>query len=71
MKNHLSSWVDHIKEYATNNGKKYSECLKDPKCREMYHSQKDSTKVPQPEVEVNLELVKVKSNGKGRRKPSH
>ena len=70
MKNHLSSWVDHIKEYATNNGKKYSECLKDPKCREMYLSKKGSTKVLQPEVEVNLELIKVKSNGKRKSKRS-
>ena len=69
MKNHLSSWVDHIKEYATNNGKKYSECLRDPKCREMYHSKKGSTKV-QPEVEVNSELIKVKSNGKRKSKRS-
>ena len=70
MKNHLSSWVDHIKLYATNNGKKYSEYLKDPKCREMYHSKKGPTKVPQPEVEVNLELIKVKLNGKRKSKRS-
>jgi len=68
---HLKLWVDHCKKYAAANGKKYSECLKDDNCKKMYHSKKGSTKVPQPEVEVNLELVKVKSNGKGRRKPSH
>ena len=53
-----------------NNGRKYNECLKDPKCREMYHSKKDSTKVPQTEVEVNLELIKVKSGGKHKSKRS-
>jgi hypothetical protein len=70
MKNHLSSWVDHIKEYATNNGKKYSECLKDPKCREMYHSKKGSAKVPQPEGEIDLTSINLKSNGKRKSKRS-
>ena len=36
---HLKLLVDHCKKYAAANGKKYSECLKDSKCREMYHSQ--------------------------------
>jgi len=71
MSHHLKSWVDHCKQYAKDNGIKYSECLKNNHCRGMYHSQKGSAKVPQPEVEVDLELVKVKSSGKGRRKPSH
>ena len=59
MKNHLSSWIDHCKQFATNNGKKYSECLKDPKCREMYHGQK---------VQIDLESIKLKSNGKRKSK---
>ena len=63
VKSHLSSWVDHVKQYAKQNGKKYSECLKDNQCREMYHKQKG-----QPKVEVDLELVKVKSSGKRKSK---
>ena len=59
---HLKAWVDHCKKYAAANGKKYSECLKDDNCKKMYHSQKASSKVSQPEVDVNLELIKVKSD---------
>ena len=61
---HLSSWVNHCKQYAKDNGKKYSECLKDSKCREMYHNQKASSNVSQPEVQIDLGSIKVKSNGK-------
>ena len=68
MKNHLSSWIDHCKQFATNNGKKYSECLKDPKCREMYHRQKGSAKPPHSEVQIDLESIKLKSNGKRKSK---
>ena len=65
---HLKSWVDHCKQYAKANGIKYNECLKDSKCREMYHSQKGSAKVPQPEGEIDLTSIKLKSNGKRKSK---
>ena len=68
MPSHLSSWVNHCKQYAKANGIKYNECLKDSKCREMYHGQKGSTKVSQPEVEMELASVKLKSNGKRKSK---
>ena len=61
----LKAWVEHGKKQAQENGKKYSECLKDDNCKKMYHSQKASSKVSQPEVQVHLELIKVKS---GKRK---
>ena len=67
---HLKLWVDHCKKYAAANGKKYSECLKDSKCREMYHSQKGSAKVPQPEVEIDLTSINLKPNGKRKTKRS-
>ena len=53
MTNHLSSWVDHCKQYAKANGIKYSECLKNDNCRKMYHEQKGSAKAPQPEGEID------------------
>ena len=59
---HLKSWVDHCKQYASTNNKKYSECLKDPNCRKMYHEQK-----VQPKVKVDLDLVS-KSIGKHKSK---
>jgi len=62
---HLKLWVDHCKKYAAANGKKYSECLKDDNCKKLYHNQKASSKVSQPEIDDNLELIKVKS---GKRK---
>ena len=65
---HLKSWVDHCKQYAKANGIKYNECLKDSKCREMYHSQKGSAKAPQPEVEIDLASINLKSNGKRKSK---
>ena len=68
MSHHLSSWVDHCKQYAKANGIKYSECLNDSKCREMYHSLKGSAKVPQPEGEIDLTSIKLKSNGKRKSK---
>ena len=40
MKTHLTNWIDHVKKFASQNNKKYSECLKDPKCRDAYHRQK-------------------------------
>ena len=61
---HLSSWVNHCKQYAKANEKKYSECLKDPKCREMYHKQKGSAKAPQSEVQIDLASINLKANGK-------
>ena len=63
MNSHLKSWIEHCKQYASANNKKYSECLKDNQCREMYHKQKGSSK-----VNTDLELVKVKSSGKGKSK---
>jgi len=65
---HLQSWVNHCKQYAKANGIKYNECLKDSKCRQMYHSQKASAKVPQPEIEFNLESINLKSKGKRKSK---
>jgi hypothetical protein len=50
------------------NGKKYSECLKDDNCKKMYHSQKGSAKVPQPEGEIYLTSINLKSNGKRKTK---
>ena len=60
MNNHLSSWVDHCKQYAKDNGKKYSECLKDPQCRKMFHDKKGSANPPQPEDQIDLGSIKVK-----------
>ena len=57
---HLSSWVDHCKQYAKDNGIKYSECLKDSNCRKMYHDKKGTSKVSQPEVQIDLGSIKVK-----------
>jgi len=59
-------YILHSRNYNTllsNN-----ECLKDSKCREMYHSQKGSAKVPQPEIEFNLESINSKSKGKRKSK---
>ena len=60
MTNHLSSWVDHCKQYAKANGIKYSECLKNDNCRKMFHDKKGSAKVPQPEDQIDLGSIKVK-----------
>ena len=68
MTNHLSSWVDHCKQYAKANGIKYSECLKNDNCRKMYHNQKASSKVSQPKVEIDLASINLKSNGKRKSK---
>ena len=68
MPSHLSSWVDHCKQYAKENGIKYSECLKNDNCRKMYHGQKASSKLPQPQTEMELASVKLKSNGKRKSK---
>ena len=57
---HLSSWVDHCKQYAKDNGIKYSECLKDSNCRKMYHDKKGKSNVSQPEVQIDLGSIKVK-----------
>ena len=68
MTNHLSSWVDHCKQYAKANGIKYSECLKNDNCRKMYHEQKGSAKAPQPEGEIDLASINLKANGKRKSK---
>jgi hypothetical protein len=68
MSHHLSSWVDHCKQYAKDNGKKYSECLKDPQCRKMFHDKKGSAKAPQPEGEIDLVSLNLKANGKRKSK---
>ena len=68
MTNHLSSWVDHCKQYAKANGIKYSECLKNDNCRKMYHNQKASSKVSQPEVEIDLASINLKANEKRKSK---
>ena len=60
MNSHLKSWIEHCKQYASANNKKYSECLKDNQCREMYHRQKGQSK-----VNTDVELV---SSGKGKSK---
>ena len=58
MKSHLSSWIDHCKQYASTNNKKYKDCLKDANCRKMYHEQKVSSNGNQPKVKIDLELIK-------------
>ena len=68
MTNHLSSWVDHCKQYAKANGIKYSECLKNDNCRKMYHNQKATSEVSQPEGEMDLASINLKSNGKRKSK---
>ena len=34
--NTMNSWVKYVKEYASKNGMKYNEALKDPKCKAGY-----------------------------------
>lgn len=31
-----SKWIKHVKKHAKDNNIKYSEALKDPKCKESY-----------------------------------
>ena len=39
-----SAWIDHVKKYAKENNMKYSEALKDKKCKDAYHNAKPKAK---------------------------
>ena len=32
----MNAWIAHVKAWAAKHGKKYSEALKDPKCKASY-----------------------------------
>lgn len=32
----VNKWIEHVKQYATNNGLKYKDALKDPNCKGSY-----------------------------------
>ena len=45
------NWIDFVKSYSAKHNIKYSHCLKDPKCKEEYHAQKNNnnkTKMEHP-----------------------
>jgi hypothetical protein len=35
-----SAWIEHVKKFAKDNNMKYSEALKDSKCKESYKKTK-------------------------------
>ena len=38
------NWIEFVKKYSADNNLKYGQCLKDPKCKEQYHAQKNGNK---------------------------
>jgi len=52
----MQSWVQHVKSYCASKGISYKNALRDPQCKESYHSAK-STSTPQ-ETPSNPELKK-------------
>jgi hypothetical protein len=38
------NWIEFVKKYSADNNMKYGQCLKDPKCKEQYHAQKNGNK---------------------------
>jgi hypothetical protein len=40
----MSAWIDHVKKYARDNNMKYSEALKNEKCKQEYHNVKPKAK---------------------------
>jgi hypothetical protein len=59
----MSAWIEHIKDYAKQKEMKYTEAMKDPQCKELYHKNKspvDKKKVDEmtrPKVSVQMEKV--------------
>lgn len=62
INNNMNSWVQYVKNYASKNGMKYNEALKDPKCKAGYKVSSgkgigNSRVQPEPEPEPeNLRL---------------
>ena len=52
----MQSWVQHVKSYCASKGISYKNALRDPQCKESYHSSK-STSTPQ-ETPLNPEPKK-------------
>ena len=62
MKQHLSSWVEHVKAYAQQHNLKYSQALKDQNCRTTYKN-RNSNSTPQKtndSNQINLSEPKAK-----------
>lgn len=59
----MSAWIEHIKDYAKQKEMKYTEAMKDPQCKELYHKNKspvDKKKIDEmtrPKVSVQMEKV--------------
>lgn len=59
----MSAWIEHIKDYAKQKEIKYTEAMKDPQCKELYHKNKspvDKKKIDEmtrPKVSVQMEKV--------------
>jgi hypothetical protein len=79
----MSAWIEHIKDYAKQKEMKYTEAMKDPQCKELYHKNKspvDKKKVDEmtrPKVSIQMEKVdkpktsKAKKDEKEREKITH
>lgn len=50
-----SKWIEHIKSFAKSNGMTYKDALKDPKCKEAYHSGKGLGGEVKPNIEMKIE----------------
>lgn len=61
-----SKWIEHIKSFAKSNGMTYKDALKDPKCKEAYHTGKGLG----GEVKPNIEL-KIEEKGRRGRPPKY
>jgi hypothetical protein len=59
----MSAWIEHIKDYAKQKEMKYTEAMKDPQCKELYHKNKspvDKKKIDEmtrPKVSIQMEKV--------------
>ena len=59
----MQSWVQHVKSYCASKGISYKNALRDPQCKESYHSSK-STITPQetpsnPEPKKRTSRIKI------------
>jgi hypothetical protein len=59
----MQSWVQHVKSYCASKGISYKNALRDPQCKESYHSSK-STSTPQetpsnPEPKKRTSRIKI------------
>lgn len=48
------NWIEFVKKYSADNNMKYGQCLKDPKCKEQYHAQKNGNKPDDSEESFTL-----------------